>query len=249
MQRVAPDATRCNKQPHGVVLAPQDAVGVSHVLDWQTKPPVIDFVTVGSQGFGMAHDNRRIRIGVTGHRPNRFPASGQELVRAALPAVFAQFRSAVEASRGGGAGGIEPSSATLMVVSSLAEGADRIVAAAGLVAGLDLAVILPFTAEEYERDFVSDESKTEFRALLAKADQITVLHGQRAAEGVAYYNAGIAMLDGSDAIITVWDGEPAHGTGGTAAIVEEVLRRALPVLWFKPDGSGPFDLGGRTEPA
>lgn len=223
------------------------AGGISHP-DCRAAP-VIDFVTGSGQEFGMAQGNNRIRIGVTGHRPNQFPASGQDRVRAALPAAFAQLRSAVEANRGGGAGGFEPSSATLTVVSALAEGADRIVAAAGLVAGFDLAVILPFAAEEYERDFVSEESKAEFRALLVRAGQITVLAGQRAAGEDAYYRAGIVVLDESDAIIAVWDGEPAHGNGGTAAIVQEALRRALPVLRFKPDGSGPFDLGGRREPA
>ena len=42
--------------------------------------------------------------------------------------------------------------------------------------------------------------------------------------------AGHAVLEQSDVLIAVWDGAPARGRGGTAAMVVEAWRRRVPVL-------------------
>ena len=49
----------------------------------------------------------------------------------------------------------------LVIVSSLAEGSDRIVAEAGLAAGFALQVALPFNRAEYVLDFETQTSRTE----------------------------------------------------------------------------------------
>ena len=49
-----------------------------------------------------------------------------------------------------------------VIVSSLAEGSDRIVAAAGLAAGFKLEIVLPFDPVEYVRDFETQASRAEF---------------------------------------------------------------------------------------
>ena len=45
-----------------------------------------------------------------------------------------------------------------------------------------------------------------------------------------YYDAGVQVLDVSDAVIAVWDGRPSGGLGGTADIVEIARIRQLPLL-------------------
>jgi hypothetical protein len=59
----------------------------------------------------------------------------------------------------------------LVVLSALAEGADRLVAQRVLTrANARLIVPLPLARDEYMQDFESDESKREFLDLLARAD-------------------------------------------------------------------------------
>lgn len=45
-----------------------------------------------------------------------------------------------------------------------------------------------------------------------------------------YYDAGVQVLDVSDAVIAVWDGGPSGGLGGTADMVELARIRQLPLL-------------------
>ncbi len=40
------------------------------------------------------------------------------------------------------------------------------------------------------------------------------------------------VLEQSDFLIAIWDGEPAAGRGGTAQIVEEALEQNIPVIWL-----------------
>ena len=49
----------------------------------------------------------------------------------------------------------------------------------------------------------------------------------------AYLAAGLGVLDRSDALLALWDGEPARGRGGTAEVVAEARARALPLTWVR----------------
>ncbi len=128
------------------------------------------------------------------------------------------------------------------VVSPLARGADRVVAEAVLErpdARLD--VLLPFPREEYERDFANADDLAEFRRLLARAAIINVASQapdaptdaeRHALRNVAYYRVGQAVVDGSEVLIAVWDGQHAAGHGGTAEIISYALQRERVVLWI-----------------
>src|SRR5580698_6238469 len=54
----------------------------------------------------------------------------------------------------------------IILLSSLAEGADRLVARAALDCGIELYVVLPMRLDEYERDFGSTQSLEEFREIM-----------------------------------------------------------------------------------
>ncbi|MFW6437960.1 MAG: hypothetical protein ACOCZ7_03005 [Armatimonadota bacterium] len=133
--------------------------------------------------------------------------------------------------------------ASLMIVSPLAEGADRMVAEAALERGMTLIVPLPFKPEEYITDFETDESKREFQTLLDQAAEVIELP-PTAERNDAYAQVGEWVLERSDAIIAIWDGWPAQGEGGTADVAQRAIDRDMPVLHIKAGNRRP----GTNEP-
>lgn len=120
---------------------------------------------------------------------------------------------------------------TLTVLSSLAEGADRLVATQVLKRpGARLIVPLPLAVDEYANDFESGKSKEEFEHLLARAAEVIQLHPIPNRDE-AYEAAGLYVIDHCDVLVAVWDGQDAQGGGGTAEIVAEARRRRLPLAW------------------
>jgi hypothetical protein len=171
-----------------------------------------------------------VQIGVTGHRPNRLSPQ----VAADLPRQCEQVLKAIAGlvSRGYDPLLHAPEPPLLRILSPLAEGADRIAARAGLALEADLQCPLPFHADEYCRDFESAASRDEFHALLAKASAVFEVDGSRGDEEGAYERVGRMVLEQSDFLIAIWDGEPAAGRGGTTQIVEEAVAQNVPVIWL-----------------
>jgi hypothetical protein len=171
-----------------------------------------------------------VQIGVTGHRPNRISPEAS----AALPGQCEQVLKAVAhlASSAHDRRLYSHETPLLRILSPLAEGADRVVAHAGLALGADLQCPLPFHAAAYCRDFEDDASRDEFHALLSKASAVFEVNGSRAKADAAYERVGRMVLEQSDLLIAIWDGEPAAGRGGTTQIVEEALTRHVPVVWL-----------------
>lgn len=122
----------------------------------------------------------------------------------------------------------------LVIVSSLAEGSDRIVAAAGLAAGFALQAVLPFEKAEYERDFETPMSRSEFEELLGRACDVFELDGAADERPRAYEAAGLFMLANIDVLVAIWDGGVAAGIGGTAQMVERAIADGIAVVWIEP---------------
>jgi hypothetical protein len=157
------------------------------------------------------------RIGVTGHR--------------ALPDDPA-FVAAVERVV---IGLLDGKRADVVIVSALAEGADRLVPEIILAhADAGLEAVLPMEPARFEGDFPTAVSRAAFRALLARAGEIRVVP-PRPTRNESYEAAGLAMLARIDCLIAVWDGQPARGRGGTAEIVAHARARGLPVLWLSTE--------------
>jgi len=127
-----------------------------------------------------------------------------------------------------------PVGGRLQVISPLAEGADRLVARLALEHGAQLIVPLPLPRDVYAQDFSDSASVAEFSDLLGRATEIWELNGDGAdAEHRldAYAAAGFAVVDQSDVLLAMWDGEPAAGRGGTADIVRHAVESGKAVLW------------------
>ncbi len=150
------------------------------------------------------------RIGITGHQRLQDPTAWlwvEEAVGRELDAL----------------------AAPLTVVTSLAVGADQLVARLGIARGATVRTILPFAG--IERTF-SPEDLQAYRRLVSEAS-VEVLRTSGTDED-AYLAAGRRVVESSDLMIAVWDGKPAKGKGGTADIVAYALTSAVPVVHINP---------------
>lgn len=160
-------------------------------------------------------------VGVTGHRPNRMPERHWVRIKKDLAKVMAE----IEAERRG---------RRPLLLSGLAEGADRLAAGIALGLGWPLRAILAFHRTRFEADFPEPFAIGEFRALLAASD--TVEEPKKGAflrrpPEDGYDAVGRRMLDLSHVLIAVWDGEGSRGKGGTVDVIEQARARGIPVVW------------------
>lgn len=140
----------------------------------------------------------------------------------------------------------------LLLLSPLAEGSDRLVARVALEGGVRLVVPLPLPLELYEQDFVSDESRAEFRRLLGLAESSYVLplmHGNTD-EGIRQYGdqrnrqyaqVGALIARQSQVFLALWDGASDAGNdkvGGTAEVVRFRLDGVPPS--YEPTSASPL---------
>ena len=188
-------------------------------------------------GTGEAPGPLPLVIGVTGHRDLR-PDD--------IPALEALVRRVVEEVKDA-----HPHT-PLMLLSPLAEGSDRLVARVGLELGVRLVVPLPLPLELYERDFASDESRTEFHRLLGLAESSYVLPLMRGNthEGIGqhgeqrnrqYAQVGALIARQSQVFLALWDGASDAANdkvGGTAEVVRFRLDGVPPS--YEPTSASPL---------
>jgi len=157
-------------------------------------------------------------VGITGHRDIR--ADDREELQRRVRGILLKFRQDYPAT-------------PLILLSPLAEGADRLAARAALdeEVGARLVVPLPLPGATYEEDFTGHPgSLDEFRELLSKADISFVIplvpgntednirtHGEH--RDRQYEAVGKYIARQSQVLIALWDGVDRGLIGGTASIV------------------------------
>jgi hypothetical protein len=176
------------------------------------------------------------RIAVTGHRI--YDDAVRDVIAEGVRAVLAPY--AADAGSGPEVGDAlghaddraDRPGGPAHLVSSLAEGADQLAAAIALSLGLRLDVVLP--ADGYAQTLPADH-RASFEALLARAASVRVLdHAEPSSD--AYLAAGLAVLEGADLLLAVWDGQRERGIGGTAQIVEAARAASIEVAVVWPAG-------------
>jgi hypothetical protein len=188
-------------------------------------------------------------VGITGHRLERLGSFDLAALQAALRGVLMMIATAA------GGDGASP----MRLITSLADGADTIAAHQAVALGWSLDAVLPLPRVEYLADFLDDQARADHEALLAGANAVFELDGDRKIDGgaaVAYERAGRVVLSQSDILIAVWDGHPVRGRGGAAQIVAEAVLAGIPVVVIDPahcgsprllwDGLAEHDLGQQT---
>jgi len=116
----------------------------------------------------------------------------------------------------------------IIVLSSLAEGADRLIARVAMKHGAKLIAPLPLPADEYRADFAHD-AMPEFNDLLANAATAPIMpfvrdntmdnvrDEERRAQ--QYREVGLFIVRHCHVLIALWNGEDSKAVGGTAEVV------------------------------
>lgn len=165
-----------------------------------------------------------VRIGVTGHRVVENEPRVRARVRDVLQQLDRRLKNTPHA---------------LVVVSPLAEGADRLVAEEVLAwrsadgAQPCLEAILPLAADDYAADFATAESRNAFRALLDRA-AIVQTSARSDSRTQAYAAVGRSVVQHCDVLIAIWSGESASGPGGTGEVVKYARQLSRTLFWINP---------------
>ena len=162
-------------------------------------------------------------IGVTGHRYPR--GEDIEALKRRVGQVFDGLARDYLTADG---------ATPIVVLSSLAEGADQLVASVALERGAILIAPLPMPLEEYRKDFqfgLTPNALSEFDRLLARAaaaPEIPLLDGatiealrdDARRRAMQYREAGLYIVRHCQILLALWDGDQSDvKTGGTAEIV------------------------------
>jgi len=161
-------------------------------------------------------------VGVTGHR--NIASNNKRLSNI----VAKELRAVVRRHKG----------APIIILSGLAEGADRLVAdVARETLGAGLWAVLPLPDRLYLRDFATAGSIAEYKALKAASQRVIeaplmgtrrslARYGEPRNHQYAWIGAFIAKR--AQVLIALWDGAPGRGTGGTAHVVDWFLAGSTP---------------------
>lgn len=151
-------------------------------------------------------------IGATGH---------QELPTEAIPFLAEKVREVVRSC-----------APPRRLFTSLAAGADQLVARTVLQEGGRLHAVVPSVGYEATLD---GDDRHSYEELLAKADGVTRLDFQQPSEQ-AYWAAGKEVVDRCEVLVAIWDGRPARGLGGTADVVKYARGHGKDVRVIWPSG-------------
>jgi len=198
-----------------------------------------------------------LRIGVTGHRTEpddlsvkkrKRPIPNIPAIRTSihevLDVILISFKAVAETN-----GDLfdltptkysQPGGGALRIISALASGADQWVAEEAIKLGFELQSVLPFNRDEYLKDFTVQADADLYLKLLGKASVVLELNGKvgfdktgnRKPDSQSYEAVGREVINQTDLLIAVWDGEDAHGRGGTGQVVREALQKGIPVVWI-----------------
>jgi hypothetical protein len=155
-------------------------------------------------------------VAVTGHRdlvPAEIPA-----IREKVEALFQLLAERYPDRR-------------LSVMSSLAEGADQLVAEVALERGIELTVPLPMRQDLYLQDFETPEARARFESLcnqaseiyelpLAKGNTVERIARPGAARNREYAQVGVFLCAHCHILLALWDGKPGTELGGTGQVVK-----------------------------
>src|SRR5262245_5965511 len=177
-------------------------------------------------------DRLPLVIGVTGHRNLR----DQD-----LPALEQQVAAIITDVRRDYLG---PNAETpIVILSALAEGADRLVARVALANGARLIAPLPMPLDEYRRDFepgLKPGNMAEFDQLLTQAAAAPVMpftsgnsreavraDGKKRAE--QYRAVGVFITQHCHVLLALWDGSDEDMAAGGSAEVVTFKRKGIPL--------------------
>jgi hypothetical protein len=172
-------------------------------------------------------------IGTTGHRDLR--AEDLPLLEREVGAIIGRLRSEY-------LGGDDET--PIILISALAEGADRVVARAALAMGVKLIAPLPLPVDEYRRDFepgLNPNAAAEFDQLLSEAaaapvmsftagNSLDAVRTNASKRAEQYRAVGLFIVRHCDILIALWDGNPSDMAAGGTGEVVTFKREGIPLV-------------------
>lgn len=189
------------------------------------------------------------RVGVVGHRPTRLKSADLPALSDRIGEVLAAVHVVTVAFSRTHAHLFSSEPLDLRAVTPLAEGTDRIFAEAALDHGFALCCPMPFVLDDFEEDFVPPTALTpdaldRFRSILERARKETSvtkfeMDGDPDHRPEAYGACGQVVLNQSDLLLVVWDGDRLGMRGGTEETFDAARTRGIPIVWM--DAHAPHD--------
>jgi hypothetical protein len=188
-----------------------------------------------------------LHVGVTGHR--ELPGADIDGLRAAAACLFRKLRAEalalLAADQTLAVPLYAPTPPLLRCVCGMAEGADSILAEAALEEDWQLVALLPFAPDTFAADFAG-AALDRFHRLLARANVVCALDGDRTSDH-AYADVGDQVVEQSDILLTIWNGQRAQGLGGTGDVVRHALQAGVLVAELPPVGVPALSWLGTTD--
>lgn len=192
-----------------------------------------------------------IRVGITGHRPDRLIAdvAGEPRFEPLLTAIDREVVALKRSLTLGESGQtvFKDQVPLVRLVIGMADGADtfavttlmQLKASSALKAEWVCDAILPAEPEVFAAAMApsADDAagngpalRQSLLAAIAAADTCTSLTA--AAGSLDFGEQAELILNQSDLVIALWDGYPGRGRGGTAHVIRQALDWEMPVLWL-----------------
>jgi hypothetical protein len=193
----------------------EERVSAESVLEEYVERAILDVKPRFHRKSETPHGPLPIIIGVTGHRDLRdedLPLIEGELQKQ-LKHIMSRYPST-----------------SFILLTGMADGADRVAARLALKEGIRLIAVLPMAKDLYEIDF-KGESLDEFRELLGKCEhyfELPVMEG-RTLEDISYRGPlrddqyaqlGAYLVTHSQILLAIWDGVNKSLVGGTSQVVQ-----------------------------
>jgi hypothetical protein len=163
-----------------------------------------------------------LRVGITGHRPDKLDDMDAEVLNQRLAQIFEQLKTIVEKVKEKSSKAFADHSPLFYLISPLADGADQIAADKAIEEGFELQCPIPF---------LTQDGKNPYGKHLQDA-VVFEMDGSSENRGEAYEAAGRMVLRHSDVLIAIWDKNNARGIGGTGQIVDEARKMWIPTIWI-----------------
>lgn len=176
---------------------------------------------------------KQLRLGVVGNRD--LGNADIEVLERSVLQFLVKLREAARIE--------SPSLSQIVIVNSLAEGSDQLVARVAVDQRLGFALLcpVPFTVDEYKDLFTIDRARSvaAFDRLLEDPEAHTVvieLGGSVAESGrdAAYAAAAERLLSESHLLLAIYDSAREGAVGGSLHTVDKALLAGLPVVRINP---------------
>jgi hypothetical protein len=153
-----------------------------------------------------------LAVGFTGHRKVPYETKSRQVIR--------DFLAKQKESHHG----------VMYGISSAAAGGDQLFAESCIELNIPLRILLPRPAEQFRADF--DEASWQ-RTVRIMENAISVeVTGKYEDRNEQYYDCGIQTVAESQLLVTLWDGQPSRGIGGTQEIVSYARKTGHPIAWI-----------------